>query len=279
MCREHDPKWKDEDEGALEPTWVDSESELEDEIMEVLDDIADDDDADGWRVYVYDPVSKPLGSKQGAFIAADEETEAKPGKGAEGFALSHMGSALSTLAGECTRMMKENRLAFGVVCTALAQREDVTAKALLAFTDAKIDAVRAESDALEAVTTAQQAVETAIAAQPDDEPNTAADRALDMFERFFGARFGPPSPAPSSSNGSNGDGGDGLDDIDWDAVADRVVENPDLEAKAGAAFMGAQQRKRARAAADAKPKIDPAHKPKTKRARRTKGDAPAEATP
>lgn len=255
--KEHDPKWSGGDEGALEPTLVETESELEDEIVEILEELEGERDADGWRVYAYNAAAQPVGSKQGAFTHDDDDDDEKEARGAEGRALAAMGTALSTVMGEARQMMKETRLAFGVVCGALASREDVTAKALQGMTEAKIDAIttRAEAEAIEALTQAQAAVEHAINVQPEDaEPNTAADRALAMLERWFEGRFGgalPSGSSSSSSSSSNGDGGIHFDDEELDAMAEAALDDPELQARMGAAVHRARARRAARASEDA----------------------------
>ncbi len=284
QIREHDPKWKEDDEGSLEPTWLETESELEDELVELLEDLEGDGDADGWRVLAYNASAQPIGSKQGAFVRKDDAEEGGEPKGAEGRALAHMGTALATVVGEARQMMKETRLAFGVVCGALASREDVTAKALQGMTDAKIDAIttRAEAEAIEALTQAQAAVEHAISVQPEDaEPNTAADRALGMLERWFEGRFGGTKIPSSSSSSSNGDGPVHFDDEELDAMADAAIDDPELQARMGAAVARARARRAAKATEEAPASSsEPETPPKRRKRAAPKDDAPAEeATP
>lgn len=272
--KEHEPKIRDDDpDASIAPSWVETESELEDAIMEELDGLQEDGDADGWRVFAYNAAGQQIGSKMRPFPEGDDDGDddaPRKSKSAEGLALSHMGTALADMVKSVTGIMRESRLTVGVLTTALASREAVTADALTKMTDARIGEVQAKTDAevLEVVHTAQQAIDHAIAASPPDDdgaPNTAAEKGLAMVERFLG-RFVPGGGAPV-----------GARDVDWDAVADEVADDPTLQAELAARLAAAQARKAAR---DAAGESAPPKRGKRRNAKPEAPDAPpAEGAP
>jgi hypothetical protein len=192
---------------------------------------------DAWRVYVYDEDGKQITTVHGTVGPSKAEVP-KGGVSMEdaigiiATALQGFANSNQSLANANVALLREHTKVVHVYGESLAHRETVMAEAVETMVNARANELAAEAEAFELATVADAAFAEGEGAEPD-----AKDMAKDLLQTIM-AKIG------------GGNAKINLNKLNWDKVADTVLSDPDLSAKAMSAFTKAQAKRNAPPAED-----------------------------
>jgi hypothetical protein len=222
--------------GTEVETWGDAIEQMENAL--ITEGIGTDEcEWDAWRVFIYNEDGKQIATVHGTVKPGKPEiahggVSMEDAIGVIATALQGFANSNQSLANANVSMMREHTKVIHVYGEALSHRETVMADAVETMVNARANELAAEAEAFELATAAD-----AMMAETGDGETETKTMAMDLLQGIM-AKIG------------GGQAKINLNKLNWEKVADQVLNDPDLSSKAMNAFSKAQAKKAAKPAED-----------------------------